>query len=192
MPRSRRLLALVPAPSDRSTAERLTPSPAALLAPLAPLAPHALVALLAVFTSAAGAQGRAASGTPLHLPASRFEFVASGATQPPAKPLAVHNGGTERFTGVRLTRLAYADSARGAAWLVALPRQTTVAPDELATVGTLCVDATGLPAGTYRATAAVAAREVPEPVAITITLVVTDAGARARHAAARCGTAVTK
>jgi hypothetical protein len=53
------------------------------------------------------------------------------------------------------------------------------------------VDATGLAEGTYRATAAVAAREVPEPVAITITLVVTDAGARARPAA-RCGTAVTK
>ncbi len=104
----------------------------------------------------------------------------------------MHNGGTARFTDVRLTRLAYADSARGAAWLVALPRQSAVAPDELATVGTLCVDAAGLPAGTYRATAAVAAREVPEPVAITITLVVTDAGARARHAAARCGTAVTK
>jgi hypothetical protein len=183
MPRSRRLLALVPAPSDRSTADRLTPSPTALLAPLA---------LLASVTSAAGAQGRAASDTPLHLAASRFEFVASGDTQPPAKPLAVHNGGTARLTDVRLTRLAYADSARGAAWLVALPRQSAVAPDELATVGTLCVDAAGLPAGTYRATAAVAAREVPEPVAITITLVVTDAGTRARHAAARCGTAVTK
>jgi len=183
MPRSHRLLALVPAPSDRRTAEHLTPSPTALLAPLA---------LLAVFTSTAEAQGRAASDTPLHLPASRFEFVASGATQPPAKPLAVHNGGTARLTNVRLTRLAYADSARGAAWLVALPRQSAVAPNELATVGTLCVDAAGLPAGTYRATAAVAAREVPEPVAITITLVVTDAGARARPAAARCGTAVTK
>jgi hypothetical protein len=32
---------------------------------------------------------------------------------------------------------------------------------------------------------------VPEPVAITITVVVTDAGARALPAA-RCGTAVTK
>jgi hypothetical protein len=73
-----------------------------------------------------------------------------------------------------------------------VPRQTTVAADELATVGTLCIDPTGLAAGTYRATAGVVAREVPEPVAITITLVVTDAGARARHAAARCGTAVTK
>jgi len=152
----------------------------------------ALVALLTSGTTAAEAQGRAASDTPLHLRADRFEFVASGATQAPARPLAVHNGGTARFTNVRLTRLAYADSARGAAWLVVLPRQSTVAPDELATIGTLCVDATGLPAGTYRATAAVAAREVPEPVAITITLVVTDAGARARHAAARCGNAVTK
>src|SRR5215208_2283910 len=151
-----------------------------------------LLALLTVVTSVAEAQGSGASATPLHLPASRFEFVASGDTQPPTKPLRVHNGGTARFSDVRLTRLAYADSARGAAWLVALPRQSAVAPDELATVGTLCVDATGLPAGTYRATAAVAAREVPEPVAITITLVVTDAGARARHAAARCGTAVTK
>jgi hypothetical protein len=183
MPRSRPLLALVPALSHRSTAERLTLFPGALLAP---------VTLLAFATSAAEAQGRAAPDTPLHVAASRFEFVASGDTQPPAKPLAVHNGGTARLTDVRLTGLAYADSARGAAWLVALPRQSAVAPDELATVGTLCVDAAGLPAGTYRATAAVGAREVPEPVAITITLVVTDAGARARHAPARCGTAATK
>ena len=145
-----------------------------------------------LFTSAAGAQGSGTSDTPLHLPASRFEFVVSGDTQPPAKPLRVHNGGSAPFTDVRLTRIAYADSSSGAAWLVALPRQSAVAPDELATVGTLCVDATGLSAGTYRATAAVRAREVPEPVAITITLVVTDAGARARHAAARCGTAITK
>src|SRR5687767_7358265 len=158
-----------------------------------------LLALLSLVTSASvvEAQGSSASDTPLHLAASRFEFVASGDRQPPTKPLRVHNGGTARFTDVRLTRLAYADSARGAAWLVALPRQSTVAPNELATVGTLCVDAAGLPAGTYRATAAVAAREVPEPVAITITLVVTNAGARARHAAerhetARCGTAATK
>jgi hypothetical protein len=151
-----------------------------------------LLALLALVTSGAEAQGSGASDTPLHLPANRFEFVASGDAQPPTKPLRVHNGGTARFTDVRLTRLTYADSARGAAWLVALPRQSSVAPDELATVGTLCVEAAGLPAGTYRATAAVAAREVPRPVAITITLVVTDAGARARHAAARCGAAVTK
>jgi hypothetical protein len=151
-----------------------------------------LLAFLTLVTSAAEAQGRAASGTPLHVPASRFEFVASGDAPPPAKPLAVHNGGTARLTDVRLTRLQYADPARGAAWLVARLRQSTVAPDELATVGTLCVDAAGLPAGTYHATAAVGAREVPEPVAITITLVVTDAGARARHSAARCGTAVTK
>jgi hypothetical protein len=189
MPRSRRLLALVPAPAGRKTAKHLTATATALLAPLALLAPHALLALL---TSTAEAQGRAASDTPLHVAASRFEFVASGDTQPPTKPLKVHNGGTARLTNVRLTRLAYADSARGAAWLVALPRQSAVAPDELATVGTLCVDAAGLPAGTYRATAAVAAREVREPVAITITLVVTDAGARARRAAARCGTAATK
>ena len=53
---------------------------------------------------------------------------------------------------VRLTRLSYADSVSGAGWLVALPRQSSVAPDELATVGTLCVDASGLPAGTYRIT----------------------------------------
>ena len=151
-----------------------------------------LLTLLALVTSAAQAQDRAAPDTPLHVPTSRFEFVASGDTPPPARSLAVHNGGTARLTDVRLTRLTYADSARGAAWLVALPRQSAVAPDELATIGTLCVDAAGLPAGTYRATAAVGAREVPEPVAITITLVVTDAGARARHAAARCGTAVTK
>ena len=152
----------------------------------------ASLALLALVTSAAGAQGSGASDTPLHLAASHFEFVASGDAQPPAKPLRVHNGGTARFTDVRLTRLTYADSSRGAAWLVALPRQSSVAPDELATVGTLCIDATGLPAGTYRATAAVAAREVPEPVAIAITLVVTDAGARAGKAAGNCGTPETK
>ena len=188
MPRSRRLLALVHAPSRRRTAERLTASPTAPLA----LTFAALGACLAPVASTAQAQDRGAPATPLHLAASRFEFVASGGPLPPTKPLAVHNGGTARLTDVRLTRLAYADSARGAAWLVALPRQSAVAPDELATVGTLCVDAAGLPAGTYRATAAVAAREVPEPVAITITLVVTDAGARARHAAARCGTAGAK
>src|SRR4051812_19285177 len=106
MPRSRRLLALVPAPSDRSTAEHLTAPPAARLALLA------LLALLAFVTFAAGAQGHATSDTPLHLPASRFEFVASGDTQPPAKPLAVHNGGTTWLTDVRLTRLAYAGPAR--------------------------------------------------------------------------------
>lgn len=182
MPRFRRLLTLVPAPSRRRTAERLTPSPTALLAPLA---------LLALAASAAGAQGSTAPDTPLHLAANRFEFAASGDTQPPSQPLRVHNGGTTPFTGVRLTRLAYTDSARGTAWLVALPRQTAVAPDELATIGMLCVDTAGLPAGTYHATAAVAAREVPEPVAITITLVVTDADPGARPAAARCGTAGT-
>src|SRR5688572_18716519 len=149
-----------------------------------------LLALLALVTSTAGAQV-APSDTPLHLAASNFEFVVSVDTAPPAQPLRVHNGGTAGFTDVRLTRLSYADSSRGAAWLVSLPRQSAVAPDELATVGTLCVDATGLPAGTYRATAAVSAREVAEPVAITITLVVTDAGARARHAGARCGTVGT-
>jgi hypothetical protein len=148
-----------------------------------------LLALLTLVTSAAEAQGSGASGTPLHLAASSFEFVASGDSLPPAKPLRVHNGGTARFTEVRLTRLTYADSSRGAAWLVVVPRQSAVAPDELATVGTLCIDATGLAAGTYRATAAVSAREVPDSVAITITLVVTDAGARARHAPGRCATA---
>jgi hypothetical protein len=183
MPRFRCLLALVPALYARSTAARLTRTATARLAP---------IALLALVTSAAGAQASAAPDTPLHLAASRFEFVASDIPQPPAKPLRVHNGGTTRFTDVRLVRLAYADSARGAAWLVALPRQSAVAPDELATVGMLCVDPTGLKAGTYHATAAVAAREVPEPVAITITLVVTDAGARTRHAAASCATAATK
>jgi hypothetical protein len=152
-----------------------------------------LLALVSLVTSvsAAEAQGSSASDTPLHLAKSRFEFVASGDTLP-AQPLRVHNGGTAPFTDVRLTRLAYADSARGAAWLVALPLQSSVAPDELATVGTLCVDVTGLSAGTYRATAAVGASQVREPVAITITLVVTDAGARAGHAAARCATPVTK
>lgn len=157
----------------------------------------AAIALLTLGTAAAEGQGRSASDTPPHVAASHFEFVASGDPQPPAKPLAVHNGGTPRLTDVRLTRLAYGDSARGAAWLVVLPGQSAVAPNELATIATLCVDAAGLPAGTYRATAAVGAREVPEPVAITITLVVTNAGALARHAAerhetVRCGTAVTK
>jgi hypothetical protein len=147
-----------------------------------------LLALLALVTSTAGAQ-TAASDTPLHLAVSHFEFVASGATQPPTKPLRVHNGGTAKFTNVKLTRLAYADSARGSRWLVVLPSQTNVAPDELATIGTLCVAASGLRAGTYRATAAVAAREVPEPVAFTITLVVKDAIPRARGAAPPCETA---
>jgi hypothetical protein len=180
MSRSRRFPAPVPAPSDRRNADRLTPSLTTLFT------------ALALFASAAGAQNSSASDTPLHLPASHFEFVVSGDAQPPAKPLRVHNGGTARFTDVRLTRLTYADSARGAAWLVSVPRQSSVEPDELATVGTLCVDAAGLRAGTYRATAGVAAREVPQPVAITIKLVVTDAGARARHAAARCGIAERK
>ena len=180
MPRVRRLLALVPSPSDRRTAGRLTPSPAALLG------------LLALVTSAAGAQGRAAPETPLHVATSRFEFVAAGDTLPLTKPLGVHNGGTARLTEVRLTRLVYAEPARGSGWLFAQPRQSAVAPDELATIGTLCVDASGLPVGTYRATAAVAAREVREPVGITITLVVKDAAAGARSATARCGSAVTK
>ena len=188
MPRSRHLLALVHALSGQRTAERLTLAQTALLA---------AIALLALVTSSAEAQQRATADTPLHVATSRFEFVASGEPQPPAKPLAVHNGGTAQLTDVRLTRLAYADSASGAAWLIALPRQSAVAPNELATIGTLCVDADELPPGTYHATAAVAAREVPEPVAITITLVVTHTGARARHEAARhatahCGAAVTK
>src|SRR5687767_4478993 len=145
MPRFRRLLPHVPAPSCGRTPGRLTLSPAALLA---------AVALLTSVPIGAGAQGQAASDTPLHLAMSHFEFVASGDTQPPAKPLRVHNGGSTRFTDVRLTRLTYSDSARGASWLVVMPRQSSVAPDELATVGMLCVDAAGLPAGTYRATAA--------------------------------------
>jgi hypothetical protein len=142
-----------------------------------------LFAFLALVTSAsaAGAQASDASDVPLHLPANRFEFVVAGDTQPQVKPLRIHNGGMARFTDVRLTRLVYADSARGTAWLIAVPSQTSVSPDELATVGMLCIDATGLAAGTYRATAAVGAREIAEPVAITITLVVKD-GARARPA----------
>src|SRR5690349_306933 len=120
MPRSRRLPALV-AFSDRTT-KQLTVFPTALLA------------LLASVTTIAGAQVHAASDTPLHVPASRFEFVVSSDTQSSTKPLVVHNGGTARLTDVRLTRLAYADSARGAAWLVVLPRKSAVAPDELATV----------------------------------------------------------
>jgi hypothetical protein len=152
-----------------------------------------LLALVALVTSASVAEAQVSTpGTPLHLPASRFEFVVSGDAPPPAQPLRIHNGGTFRFTDVRLTRLVYADSVRGAAWLVAQPLQSSVAPDELAIVGTLCIDAAGLPAGTYRATAAVSAREVPEPVAIAIKLVVTEAGARAGNTAGRCGIPVKK
>jgi hypothetical protein len=153
--------------------------------------PLPLLALLALTTSLAQAQSRGPSDTPLHVPTSRFEFVVSGDTSPPAKSLAVHNGGSARLTDVRLTKLVYESPARGAAWLVSLPRQSAVAPDELATVGTLCIDPAGLPAGTYRATAAVVSREAPEPVAIAITLTVTDAGARKRPAT-RCATAGTK
>ena len=179
MPQFRHHRAFVPSRSACS-ALRLTISPAALLAPLA---------LFAFVASTASAQGSAASGPPLHLAADRFEFLASGDAAPAAKPLRVHNGGKAQFTDVRLTRLTYTASARGAAWLVSVPRQSAVAPDELATVGSLCVDATGLKAGTYHAKAAVSAREVPEGVPFTITLVVTEAGARARPAAARCGSA---
>ncbi len=181
MPRSRHSRTPVPAFFARRIRRRLKPSSAAPLASLA---------LLAVAASTAGAQAASATDTPLHLAASRFEFTASGEA-PRTQPLRVHNGGTTRFTDVRLTGVTYADSARGAAWLVSQPRQSAVAPDELATVGMLCVDATGLAAGTYRATAAVAAREVPQPVPFTITLVVTDAGAHGRPAA-RCDTAPTK
>jgi hypothetical protein len=181
MPPSRHLLPLVPDASGRA-AGRLTVSPATLLASLA---------LLAVAAPGAGAQRSAVAGTPLHVPVSRFEFVASSDTQPAAKPVAVHNGGTTPLTGVRVTQLSYAGSPRGAAWLIARPAQTAVAPNELATVGMLCVNASGLPAGTYRATAAVAAREVPNPVPVTITLTVTSA-ARTRDVPARCGTSATK
>jgi hypothetical protein len=153
-----------------------------------------LFAFLTLVMSASRAEAQAgnASDTPLHLAVSRFQFAVSGDVPAAAQALRVHNGGTVRFTDVRVTRVAYADSTSGAAWLVALPRQSSVAPDELAIVGMLCVNAAGLPAGTYRATAAVAAREVPEPVAFAITLVVTDAGARAAQAAGHCETPVTR
>jgi hypothetical protein len=183
MPRFRRLLSFIPALPHRNTANRVASVSSA---------PFATLVLLTFVTSTAHAQSRGAPATPLHVTVNSFEFVALSDTQPPAKPLNVHNGGTARFTDVRLTKVAYAGSPRGAAWLVALPRQTAVAPDELATVGMLCVDAAGLPVGTYRATAAVRAREVPEPVAIAVTLIVKGSGARSRHAPARCGTAVTK
>ena len=195
MSRFRSLLALVSAPFDRRTTKSLTVWPTTLIASFALRASCAILAsfaLLAFHTSIAEAQGRPASDTPLHVPANRFEFIASGEAPPSGKLLAVHNGGTSRLTNVRLTRLAYADSARGVAWLVVAPRQPTVAPDELATVGTLCVNTSGLKAGTYKATAAVGAREVAEPVSITISLVVTEAGARARYAPAGCGPADAK
>ena len=83
-----------------------------------------ILALFTLATSAAEAQGSGASGTPLHLAESRFEFVESGDAKPPAKPLRVHNGGTTGFTDVRLTKVVYVDSAKGAGWLVALPRQS--------------------------------------------------------------------
>lgn len=175
-------LAVLPAQHHRRFVGQLTVSSTALLAPLA---------LLAFLASTAAAQSSNAPGTPLHLASDRFDFVASGDAPAATKPLRVHNGGSARFTDVRITKLTYADSTRGAAWIVSLPRQTTVAPDELATVGTLCVDATGLAAGTYHAKGAVSAREVPEPVAFTITLVVKETAAGARQAAARCGS-VTK
>lgn len=190
MPQFRRLFAFVFDGAVHSTCNGLTLFSAANIAPVA-LAWVAL-ASTALPSSVVHAQGRGAYVTPLHVPASRFEFVASGDAGPLAKPLAVHNGGATPLTEVRLTRLVYADSARNTKWLVALPRQSAVAPDELATVGTLCINADGLPAGTYRATAAVAAREVREPVPITVTLVVTDAGARARAGAARCTAPGTK
>ncbi|MES3034905.1 MAG: hypothetical protein V4813_12980 [Gemmatimonadota bacterium] len=183
MLRFRCLLILVPRRFLRTAGDHPALASSAFFAPLT---------LLVLVTSTLGAQVSGAPSTPLHLAATRFDFIASGDPEAPAKPLRVHNGGTERFTDVRLTKLAYSDSTRGAAWLVALPGQSVVAPDELATVGTLCVDASGLAAGIYRAKAAVAAREVPEPVAITVTLVVTDVGARARHTTARCGPAIAK
>lgn len=174
----RRLVASIVARRHRSTAARRAVTPSVLLA---------FVVLVTFDVPMLEAQAAAASGTPLHLAASHFDFVAAGDTTVLTKPLRVHNGGTAPFTDVRLTRLAYADSARGAAWLVAQPRQSGVAADELATVGLLCIDASGLPAGIYRATAAVGAREVAEPVPFTITLVVTDVGARTRPASGRCG-----
>jgi hypothetical protein len=148
--------------------------------------------VVALFTPTISAQAQSAADTPLHLASNRFDFVAAGTAQPSALPIRVHNGGSERFTGVKLTRLTYADSSRSAAWLVVLSRQTNVAPDELATVGTLCVNAAGLAAGTYRATAAIAANEVPAQVAITTTLVVKDDGTSPPVAAARCASTDTK
>jgi hypothetical protein len=147
------------------------------------------VALLAGAASNANAQARYES--PLHVATSRIEFVLSGDNQPLTKPLVVHNGGTAKLTDVRLVRLAYADSTRKG-WLVSLQRQSSIAPDELATAGTLCVDASGLPAGTYHATAAVTAREVKEPTAIAIAVIVTESAARASKSAARCATSTSK
>ena len=183
---SRRLLALVLTSSYRRTTRSRTEYLTVFTSALA-----VTIAIHAVVTVAA-AQSPASRDTPLHVPTNRFEFVASGDTQPPSKVITVHNGGMARLTDVRMTRLVYADSSRGAGWLVVSPRQSAVAPDELAIVGSLCVETAGLPAGAYRATAAISSREAPEPVAITITLVVTDAGARARRTVARCGTADTK
>lgn len=151
-----------------------------------------LFTLVSLAASAEVAQGQAAPATPLHLATSRFEFVVAGDSQPQTQPLRVHNGGSVGFTDVRVTLMAFADSARGSGWLVALPRQSSVAPDELAAIGTLCVDASGLPAGTYRAAAAVRAREVPEPVAFSVTLVVKEAVSRNSQSSAHCGTASSR
>ena len=219
MPPFRTLLQLVLPARDAgpATVARRVRRPA----PPQPSSPSTALLWLLAVAAAVAAQARAASqtvptsqppqvaDTPLHVPTNRFEFIASPDTRPLSKPLDVHNGGAARLTDVRLTGLTYTDSARARGWLLALPRQSSVAPNELATIGTLCVDATGLPSGTYRATAAVSAREVAAPVGITVTLVVEPAGSprtlpdsahqdrdgsgtRVRPDDARCGTPVTK
>src|ERR1051325_6386421 len=109
-------------------------------------------AFLALLTSTAGAHAAAQparpSAPPLHLPTNRFDFTASGDANAPVMPLRIHNGSAAPFSGVQLTRLVYADSSRGASWLVAVSRQTEVGPNELATIGTLCVNPARVSAGT--------------------------------------------
>ncbi|HYW52134.1 MAG TPA: hypothetical protein VE861_16075, partial [Gemmatimonadaceae bacterium] len=104
MPQFRSLRAFILGPVDRSTAARLAVTPGALLAHLA---------VLALVTSTLGAQGSAASDTPLHLAANRFDFVVSGDAEPAGKPLRIHNGGAARRVCVRQSSQPHVGEWRG-------------------------------------------------------------------------------
>jgi hypothetical protein len=154
-------------------------------APLHPRHPAAALVLLgAVATppqppARAAAAAAAAAESPLHVPTIAFQFAVDGGVVRPARhAVLVHNGGARPLTDVRVTRIALADSGRAGAWLTASPGRASVAPDELTTVGALCVRASGLPPGTYRAEADVVAREASAtPVRLAVTLVVGAGGA---------------